>query len=362
MEPSRQGVAGKPALLRTDESPPELTPGAQTLFFQIFSGEFLGASRNIRMINEMFCTIAEEWPATRPGLVENLEAVGDFVRRTRGKNTPAIDNAIGAILHGLDTYRAAPPDVVHAEILARRAAADEQSLRNLATIADYGANLLDGASTVMAFDYSSSVQAILNRLAARGRTLRVVVPESRALDGGRAFVSESTAAGHLVDYVPDMAFAHFLPACHAVLLGVETVFANGDAWNTIGSYAVAVLAERHHVPCYIPTELIKIAPDSYRGTVRQIVTDDFAALLGKDRFAHAQRVRTEAPEVERIPAALITGYITPEGLLLPHHLRDAALRFLHSTGVDPFDAQAHSAFTASTASTPSNAAGATGTP
>jgi translation initiation factor 2B subunit (eIF-2B alpha/beta/delta family) len=323
----------KPVLLRTDETPPELSPGAQRLFEQIFSGEFLGASRNIRMINEMFCTMAEEWPTSRPGLVEQLQVAGDFLRRTRGKNTPAIGNAIGVLLAGIDEYRTAPPDGVYAELKSRQTRFDRRSLQNVAAIADYGANLLSAARQVLAFDYSSSVQAILNRLAERGRLLRVVVPESRVIDGGRAFAVESTAAGHRVDYVPDMAFAHFLAGCDAVLIGAETIFASGEALNTIGSYALAVLAAHHHVPYYVASELIKMDTGSYVGLSREIALEDFGALMGREQFPHGDRLDTRAPELERIPAALIRAYIAPCGVILPQHVRAEAQRYFESLGI-----------------------------
>ncbi len=322
-------------LLHTSEQPPPLPPKGRRLFEQIFSGEFLGASRNIRMINDMFCAVAEEWPADDPGLVRTLLELGDFVRRHRGKNTPAIGNAIGLFLQELQAFEGRPQPEIAAELDARRAAFNAGSLARIDAVATVGANLLEGCSTVMLFDYSSSVQAIVNKVADRGRRLHVIVPESRVLDGGRAFVNESTARGHQATYILDMAFSHFMRRCDAVLIGAETIFANGDAWNTVGSYPVALVARQHHVPFYVPTELIKIDPRSYLGLSKELIPDDFGGLLGRERLKHPERVDTTAPELDRVPGALITAYIAPQGVLLPQHIHAEARRFLAELGMDP---------------------------
>jgi ribose 1,5-bisphosphate isomerase len=322
-------------LLHTTEQPPALPPKGQHLFEQIFSGEFLGASRNIRMINDMFCAVAEEWPAGDPGLVRTLLDLGDFVRRHRGKNTPAIGNAIGLFLKDLHALEGRPQAEIAAEIDARRADFNAGSLARIDAIAEVGANLLEGCATVMLFDYSSSVQAIVNKVADRGRRLHVIVPESRVLDGGRAFVNESTARGHQATYILDMAFTHFMRQCDAVLIGVETLFANGDTWNTIGSYPVALVARQYHVPFYVPTELIKIDPRSYLGLSKELIPDDFGEMLGRARLKHPDQVDTRGPEFDRVPGELITAYITPQGVLLPQHIYAEARRFLADLGLDP---------------------------
>ena len=323
-------------LLRTSERPAQLPPRGQRLFDQIFSGEFLGASRNIRMINDMFCAVADEWPSTAANaLVPTLFALGDFVRSTRGKNTPAIGNAIGLFLHGLEAQQERSHQEIAAELAERRTQFNLDSLARIDKIAEIGANLLDGATTVLVFDYSSSVQAILNKVADRGRTLRVIVPESRVLDGGRPYVNEATAHGHHVVYILDMAFAHFLRGCDAVLIGAETIFANGDTWNTIGSYPLALAARYLQVPFYVPTEFIKIDPRSFWGITKELQLDDFSKMLDSGNLTHPELVETRSPEFDRITAELITAYITPIGVLLPQHIHTEARRFLAEAGMDP---------------------------
>jgi ribose 1,5-bisphosphate isomerase len=178
---------------------------------------------------------------------------------------------------------------------------------------------------VLAFDYSSTMLAILTRLGERGLHKQVVVPESRCLDGGRPIVEEATLAGHHARFVPDMAFGVFVPDAGAVLIGAETFFANGDCWNTIGSYPIAHLARVHGVPFYVATELIKIDRRSYDGPRPPVRPRDFGGLLGAPGgFSHPERVDTVAPELDTTPAELISAYVTPVGVVRPEQVGEEA--------------------------------------
>ena len=80
----------------TDLPPlPHLSPPAQSLLDDILGTKVLGASRNIRQINDLFCLAVEDRAsASADELRATLRQLGDYFIATRGKNTPAIGNAI----------------------------------------------------------------------------------------------------------------------------------------------------------------------------------------------------------------------------------------------------------------------------
>ena len=105
----------------------------------------------------------------------------------------------------------------------------------------------------------------------------------------------------------------------AIFVGCDRVATNGDFANKIGTYTLAVLAEKHHVPFYVCTPSTTI---------------DFSAKSAEDieiEFRDPEEVRNmwyclpmvsqEAtilnPAFDLTPAALVTGYITEKGILLP---------------------------------------------
>lgn len=313
---------------------PQLPNDAHLLLVKITGGESLGASRNIRQINDLFETIAEQSPTSTPeSLIATLIETGDYLIATRGRNTPAIANAIQLMLKGLENESPASVADVRQLVAQRREEYNTESLRNRKLLAEYGANLLANSETILAYDYSSTMMAILEELADRGRQVHLIVPESRSLDGGRPISNEATDIGHTASFIIDAAFHHFLHKVDAVLIGAETIFADGDCWNTVGSYPIAVLAKKYQVPYYVATELIKIAPQSFTGRRRGMQPFDYASILNyPDGASNSEAVSVVAPDLDNVPGSLITSYVTQRGILLPEHIRGESKRFLDSIG------------------------------
>lgn len=313
---------------------PPLPPVAQAYYEEMQRARALGASRAIRQINDLLCVIADDWTGAAAGLAQTLRAMGDFFIATRGLNTPAIANAINQVLHGLETAAQTGADAkgVRDFMHAQRDQFNARSLANAQRMADYGANLLAECTTILPFDYSSTMLAILRRLVERGQPKRLIVTESRVLDGGRSIVREATAVGHQVVYTLDMAFGYFMPQVDAVLIGAESFQANGDAWNTIGSYPIALAAAALGKPFYVATELLKIDIRSFAGVRKPIRPHDYAPLLGvPGDFAHPAAINTVAPELDVTPARYITAYITEEGVMPPAQIYAEARAFMDAS-------------------------------
>jgi methylthioribose-1-phosphate isomerase len=109
------------------------------------------------------------------------------------------------------------------------------------------------------------------------------------------------------------------------IAGADRIAANGDTANKVGTYPLAVLAQRHGVPFYVA------APFS---TV-DLATADGSGIVVEERpeaevttFAPAG-TRAWNPAFDITPAALITAFITELGVLRPDSLealRPAAAR------------------------------------
>ena len=316
------------------KSAPSLNKSVQPRLDQILSGEFLGASRNIRQINDLFCAITETWETSSSKLlIETLLATGDFLIATRGRNTPAIANAVSYFLREINWTQDITVDDIRRLVASRRTEYNAQSLNNAKIIAQFGANLLIDCDTILVHDYSSSMIAILKRLSDLGQQKRLIVTESRALNGGRPIVQEAAAMGHSICYIIDMAFSHFLPEIDAVLIGSERILANGDCWNTVGSYPIAILAHQRQIPFYVATEMIKIDPESILGVRKPIKHHDYSGVLSFPATnEYPESISFIAPDLDNVPAPIISAYITPAGVILPEHIWYEAKRFLDSIG------------------------------
>jgi translation initiation factor 2B subunit (eIF-2B alpha/beta/delta family) len=291
---------------------PEPDATAADLLWKVLDGGVLGASRHVALAMELVVHQARLHPADARRLVGFST---DFIARTRGAEAPIVANALAWHLAGLD----AVPKAEFAGRLAERAAAweVEAAERRERLVAAAIARLAD-ASRILAFDYSSTVAAILLARAAVTPPITVVVPESRAIDGGRAYVEELTAASISVQMVIDAAIDWALDGVDAVLLGAESTLADGAIVNTIGSTMTAKLAAARGIPVFACADLFKLDRRSYRGVRRIPEPRSFAALLSRTQPPpETGPYATAVSELEIVPAALLTAQLTEHGPVPP---------------------------------------------
>ena len=309
---------------------PSLPPEAQSIAEQIVGHQLLGASRAVRLINDVLVALAEnDDSGSATVLTERIRTTSDYFIEVRGQTTPVVENAMEWLLDGMDAVTVSGHAALQTWIAERRRAFNDRSIANVATIADSGANLLASAKTIFVYDYSSSVMAVLRRIAERGRSIRLLVPESRSINGGRPIVREALAMHHSVEYFVDAAFAEFVPRAEACLVGAETVLADGSFLTTPGTYPLAVMCDLHKVPFYVPTELIKLDRRSFQGIVRPIDTNNDIGVLDPTGELRAMgAIRFTAPKLDRTPPRYTTAFITELGVMPPEAIWEAGRQIL----------------------------------
>ncbi|MEO8577999.1 MAG: S-methyl-5-thioribose-1-phosphate isomerase, partial [Gemmatimonadales bacterium] len=101
----------------------------------------------------------------------------------------------------------------------------------------------------------------------------------------------------------------------AVIVGADRIAANGDTANKIGTYQLAVLAEKHRIPFYVaaPTSTVDLLTSSAGEIV--IEERDAAELTSFAGHPSApENVRTRNPVFDVTPADLIDAIITEKGI------------------------------------------------
>jgi methylthioribose-1-phosphate isomerase len=112
-----------------------------------------------------------------------------------------------------------------------------------------------------------------------------------------------------------------------VIVGADRIAANGDVANKIGTYMVAVLAQRHGLPFYVaaPISTIDLAMPSGAGI--PIEERDAAEVRGfQERSWAPLGVAVRNPAFDVTPAELVTALITERGVVhAPNRERISAL-------------------------------------
>ena len=132
---------------------------------------------------------------------------------------------------------------------------------------------------------------------------------------GRSLAEALARGGVETTYAVDAAFEALVPACDMVVFGTDAVGDEGIT-NKIGSTSLARAAQQADIPVYVLADETKLLPRGYP----QIVEDDRPgdevwedAVGGVDLWNRYFEV---------VPAELVTGLVTEEGVRTPVELRE----------------------------------------
>lgn len=290
-------------------------------------GDVLGASRQLTVLGECLLRLADTRAADPPGLRSAVEALVAHVERTRGASSKAVTNGMALMTESL----LGEPNGSEGSDRLRSAV---ESFRGdltswLGDVRAHAAQLLSGVGVLLAFDYSSTVAQVVGDLAEQQHGLRVLVPEARSLDGGLKYLPDWRSLGLTVHLIPDSAIAWALRSCDAVVVGAETLSAEGGCYNTIGTAPTAAMATRAGTPVHVLSVLLKTDLGS-SSSARPVPVLDFLDRLG-DRLPPPDGrpgVRGDFPDLDYTPPADITCVVTEHGPLAPHDVEAAARRVL----------------------------------
>jgi translation initiation factor 2B subunit (eIF-2B alpha/beta/delta family) len=118
-------------------------------------------------------------------------------------------------------------------------------------------------------------------------------------------VAEKLAESLDMTVTLDAGVSHVMAAVDCVLVGADTILADGSVINKVGTKTAAVAAAREEVPVYVVAAADKISVSDepiLESIEREVITND-------------ERVSVDCPLFDRTPPDLVTGVITEDGIL-----------------------------------------------
>lgn len=163
-----------------------------------------------------------------------------------------------------------------------------------------------------------------------GKRIAVIADETRPfLQGARLTAWELQQENIPVTLITDNMAGYIMSRgeVDAVIVGADRVAANGDVANKIGTYMVAVLAQRHAIPFYVAAPLSTIDLQLPSGDKIPIEERGPAEVRGFSNLQWAPPdVAVRNPAFDVTPAELVTALITEKGVVKnPSHEKIAAL-------------------------------------
>jgi methylthioribose-1-phosphate isomerase len=154
----------------------------------------------------------------------------------------------------------------------------------------------------------------------QGRVESVLVDETRPLlQGSRLTAWELQRAGVPFAVVADAAAGSLMARGEVthVLTGADRIAANGDTANKVGTYPLAVLAERHGIPFVVvaPTSTVDLATPTGAGI----------PIEERDPAEVSERFPARNPAFDVTPADLISAIVTEQGVHRPSFTESLAV-------------------------------------
>jgi len=301
--------------------------------------EVAEAIRNMRVRGAPSIGIAAAYgvalaAGTADDTASEIERACEELSRTR----PTAVNLFWAIDRMKRMARETGPDELEEALLAEAAAiAAEQDAADHA-IGELGAALLPDKCRVLTHcnagglaTYSFGTALGVVKAAHRGgKDIFVWVDETRPLlQGARLTAWELQKEGVDMAVICDDMAGHVISRgeVDAVVVGADRIAANGDTANKIGTYTLAVLADRHDIPFYVaaPVSTLDLALSSGAAIpIEERDATEVTEIRGEMIAPQGAPARNFAFDVT--PAELISAIITEEGVVRPPY--EAALRNL----------------------------------
>jgi len=257
-------------------------------------------------------------------VIKDLKKAGKKLKAAR-PTAVSLPNAVDYVLYlaeknkKLDAgeFRKAMSDEIQKFIIEQ-----ENSLERIAEI---GANLIDSKDVILTHCNSDTVVALFERAWKDGKRFRVICTETRPRFQGHLTAKALAKAGIPVTLVVDSAARLMMKEFKVdkVIVGGDTVRANGDLINKIGTSQIAVAARDLDIDFIAAVESIKFSPRSIEGELVKIEYRDAKEVIKPGRI---RGIKVLNPAFDITPAEMIDMLITEEGIIPPqgayHLLRE----------------------------------------
>ncbi|MGI5818397.1 MAG: S-methyl-5-thioribose-1-phosphate isomerase [Armatimonadota bacterium] len=193
--------------------------------------------------------------------------------------------------------------------------------RNALELIPEGANILThcNAGALATAGYGTAL-GVIRAAHEAGRGVHVWVDETRPLlQGARLTAWELCAEGIDATLITDNMAGYVMGQgrVDCVVVGSDRIAANGDVANKIGTYTVAVLADRHEIPFYVAAPVSTIDYDLASGDLIPIEErshDEVSMLAHRAREPICPDIAIYAPAFDVTPHDLVDAIVTEKGV------------------------------------------------
>lgn len=248
----------------------------------------------------------------RPVLWEELQTVGRTLIQTHPSMAP-LTSGIARTLYLLYNELRKGTTPSHAKRLLIELVQNyqETSKKSLDKIAHLAKQEIKRKGMILTHTYSETVLKVLSAIGEQ-----VFITESRPLCEG-TYLAEKLAKHVNVTLITDAEAGHFLPGLDCIVIGADSILADGSVINKMGTRLLTVAAKYFRVPVYVVAESHKFSLPSFLGEDVPLEENDPKEVISR----RLKNVKIRNIYFDVTPADCITAYITELGVVYPHDVQ-----------------------------------------
>ncbi len=183
-------------------------------------------------------------------------------------------------------------------------------------IGEIGARRIRKGSVVMTHCNSSAALSVIKEAFRQGKIEEVFATESRPRLQGHLTVRELSKAGIPATLIVDSAARYFMKEVDCIVVGADTITANGALVNKIGTSQIALSAKEAKVPFMVAAETYKFSPKTLFGELVTIEERE-ASEVAPEEILKLKGVNVRNPAFDVTPRDYIDVIITEMGAIPP---------------------------------------------
>lgn len=263
-------------------------------------------------------------------LVRELEKASEKLSRTR----PTAVNLFWALRRVMDKVYSVVDDGCSVDqlrntVIEEALRIQEEDIEANLRIGKYGSELIRDGDTILTHCNTGSLATagfgtalgVIRQAWREGKRIRVIATETRPLlQGARLTVWELVRDGIPVRLVTDNMVGYLMMkgAIDKVIVGADRILRSGHVANKIGTYTIAVVANRHSIPFYVaaPVSTIDLESSVENIKIEERDPDEVRRVLGKCLIT-VPDVDVYNPAFDITPPELVSAIITDKGVIYP---------------------------------------------
>jgi methylthioribose-1-phosphate isomerase len=200
------------------------------------------------------------------------------------------------------------------------------------SMGNFGQTLIDDGSTILTHCNAGALATagfgtalgVIRAATNAGKKIKVLADETRPfLQGARLTVWELMEDNIPVELITDNMSGFFMKnnQVDVVVVGADRIAGNGDVANKIGTYMVAVMAQKHRIPFYVAAPISTLDLSITSGEeipIEQRPEDEVSCI--NDKRITPEGASVCHPAFDVTPNDLVDAIITDKGIAKPPYV------------------------------------------